>query len=1009
MDKLKNSLQKHSQNNESKKASQLLNDTLDGIATALNGDENLSKEMTGDLGPINAIIGIKTDDESIKTTVVIKDGKFSFIKDFCDIDADATLVFDSTEEFNNYVNADSDEAIRMFLASRVRLEGNQSIFGYVNYLISLLSWQDDVKGFDVQKDVHKKQNLAAAGGATNDGRSMKDNRINTRLKAESIDEGVKWLDEPYLSEYTIEDFPRLVKFKEDHLNTMPEVTAEQGKLLTDYYVDNGFEKQKDGTPWDPMLRTAKGFEYLMNNKVPLIRENDLLAGTITTNPICGSVNQPYTVGWSIWGELNTIAYRELDPFYVNEETKNSLSRYVFPYWRDKYIQQKWKDDNDYPLSAKINDRMFCFGLWGLVSLNPGSPGYDKVVKFGIGSMREEIDTNLHEFSNKSDEYQKANIDKKNSWVAMAAALDGMLAYTKNLAKVAKEEAEKESNPTRKSELEDIYKTLQHVPEKPAQTLREAVQTLWIMFIGSCLDAMDESITIGRLDQILQPYFEADIKKLPENEREEYIKGAIELVGSLFLRFTSHLVAAATVASWQNSGAPGVTSVMVGGVTADGKDAVVDMTYIVLKVAEMLSLNDPDMDARYMVGVNSTAYITRVAELNYITSGTPSVHNDEAIIDSLCQHGWDVKDVREWVACGCVEPIITGKHFGATGDLDSNLMVPLTMAIYNGYHPSAKWDFGPKTGKLVSFKTFDEFYEAFEKQFNFIYKQATEASLQILKAQQNLMPAPLSSALLENCIKEGVGMTHGGAKYNSSGGAFTALSDVIDSLLVIKQVIFDEKKYSFDELRIAMDDDFVGHKALHTYIENKVPKFGSGDEGGRVMVDRVTTMIADYMHSHDNGRGGVYFPGYRTNNNHTVYGRVSGASASGRLAGKPFTSGLTPNPAASNNILDNLNDVASINPLNCDNNYTFNVRVSFSDKDAHRQNVDHLVNYIQTYFINGGMQIQCNIVDSDTLKDAMAHPEMYPDLIARVSGYTGYYTRMQQDLQLEIIGRTEFKI
>ena len=213
----------------------------------------------------------------------------------------------------------------MFLASRVRLEGNLSIFGYANYLISLLSWQDDIKDLDLQKNIHEKQNLAAAKSAARVGRNMKTNRIRTRLKAEIVDLGVLWLDEPYLSKYTIEDFPRLVKFKHDHLNTMPEVTAEQGKLLTDYYVANGFETQKDGTPWNPILRTAKGFEYLMKNKKPLIRENDLLAGTVTPNPICGSVNQPYTVGWSIWGELNTIPYRELDPFSITPETKNTLS------------------------------------------------------------------------------------------------------------------------------------------------------------------------------------------------------------------------------------------------------------------------------------------------------------------------------------------------------------------------------------------------------------------------------------------------------------------------------------------------------------------------------------------------------------------------------------------------------------------------------------------------------------------------------------------------------------
>ena len=692
MDKLKSSISNKAKENTSLQASQLLNETLEGIGMALNGDENLQKEMVGKLGPINAIIGVKTDDESIKTTIVVKDGKFSIIKDFCDVDADATLVFDSVEEFNNYVAADSDEAIRMFLASRVRLEGNLSIFGYVNYLISLLSWQDDVKGLDVQKNIHIKQNLDAAKNISDEGRKMKHKRISTRLKAEKIDKGVKWLDEPFLSKYTIDDFPRLVKFKEDHLNTTPEITAEQGELLTDYHVANGFDTQKDGTPWNPMLRTAKGFEYLMNNKKPVIRNNDLLAGTVTPNPICGSVNQPYTVGWSIWGELNTIPYRELDPYTITTETKNTLSRYVFPYWRDKYIQQKWKTDFNYPLSAKINDRMFCFGLWGLVSLNPGSGGFDKIVKKGLGSYIQEIDKNLLKFNNSSEKHQKDNIDKKYSWEAMKASLNGMLGYTRNLAEVTKDELDGEADPKRKKELEQMYNSLQQVPERPARTLHEAVQSLWIMFIGTCLDAMDDDITIGRLDQILQPYFEADIKKLPESEREAYVEYAIELVGSLFLRLTNHQIAAATVASWQNSGAPPTTSVTVGGVTSEGEDAVNDMTYIVLKVAEILSLNDPDMDARYMVGVNSTDYIRRVAELNYITNGTPSVHNDEAVIKVLANHEWDIKDVREWVSGGCVEPIIHGKHFAATGDLDSNLMVPLTMAIYNGYHPSAKWDF-----------------------------------------------------------------------------------------------------------------------------------------------------------------------------------------------------------------------------------------------------------------------------------------------------------------------------
>ena len=999
----------NSRGTDSEDAEELLYATLSGIADALNTDPLLNREMVGVLGPIDAVAAIRTEDDAIQCTIEIADATFTVLRGVCRADAGATLVFDSAREFASYVTADHDEAIRMFLASRVRLEGNPAVFGYVSYLTSLLSRAEDVQAYRDQIETHRREALEAAGGAGQPQREMQVNRVRGRLRAENIDPGVKYLREPFLSEYVLEDFPRLAKFRQEHYETMPEVTAEQGKLLTDFYVRNGFETKPDGSAWDPTLRTALAFQYLMENKEPLLRKDGLLAGTITPNPVCGSVQQPYTVGWSIWGEMTTLSERELDPFRISDETRETLHRYVFPFWMDKHIVQVWKEQNFYPLSAKINDRMFCFNLWSLNSLNPGSPGFERVVREGLQSMRDEIVEQLGTHRDSAASPEDVDRDRLNTWEAMLASIDGVLAYTRNLAAMVARTAAQENDPARAEELKAIHANLLRVPGAPAQTLHEAIQSMWIMFIALSLDSMDDDITVGRLDQILQPYFEADLAKLPPDQHDAYIERAIELVGCLFLRFTSHRIAAATIASWQNSGAPGVASVCVGGVAADGTDAVSDMTYIVLKVAEMLSLDDPDMDARYMVGVNSTDYIRRVAELNYITSGTPSIHNDKAIIDSLCQHGWKVEDAREWVPCGCVEPVIHGKHFASTGDLDSNLMVPLTMALYNGYHPTARWDFGPKTGELDSFATFEDFFGAFETQFRFIYHEAVEASHQILRVQQQIMPAPLYSVTLEDCIPSGRGMTHGGARYNSSGAAFIALSDVTDSLLAIKQVVFDEKKFTLAQLRDAIDANFEGYELMHAHIMNRVPKFGSGDPEGRAMVGRVTRMVADFLHAQDNGRGGHYSTGYRTNNNHTVYGRVSGASPSGRLAGTPFTSGLTPNPAASKNPLDTFNDVASIDPLTCDNNYTLNVRLSFSNKDSHKQNVDHIASYVQAYFVNGGMQVQFNMVDSDTLRDAMAHPQYYPDLIVRVSGYTGYYTRMQRDLQLEILGRTEFVI
>ena len=974
---------------------------LQSAAETFNTTPALQEELKGTQGWINATIGFKTEDDHMNLSIIIKDGHVT-AEDHIPEDVDATLLFRTEKDFADFQAAKKDDSARMILASRVRVEGNLALYNYYEYLSSLIFAEDDLKASKAQAEEHREENLSLAEAAGKPDRQIRKERIAGRLKGEKVDPGVGWLDDPYLSKYSLEDFPRLEQFKEDHLNTLPEVTAEQGKLLTDFHLEHGYETQKDGTPWEPSLRTAKGFNHLMTNKKPVIRPNGLLAGSLTPNPISGSIIQPYTIGWSIWGELRTIHGRELDPYDISEETIQTLHKHVFPFWVNRNVRQAWVDKFDNPLPAQIADRNFCMNLWGLVSLNPGSPGFEKAVKMGLKGISEEIDQELNNDTS-------ADQEKKNTLEAMKISLDAISTYARNLAEQAGKEVGEETDPRRKKELEHIQQTLLRVPDNPAQTLDEAVQTIWIMFIGLGLESMDDDLALGRLDQILQPYFEADIEKVSlEKDREDYIEHVIEVVGSLFMMITSHRIGAPTIASWQNSGAPAVASTVVGGVKPDGTDAVNDMTYIVLKITEMLCVNDPDMDARYMPGVNSRTYLKRVCEVNYITCGTPAIHNDEAVIKAWDQYeGWDIEDIRDWVPCGCVEPVIAGKHLAATGDIDSNLMAPFTMALNNGTHTVAEWDLGPKTGQVEDFTTFEEFYSAFEKQFNFIYEQAFIGSHQLLEIQQLLMPSPLYSTLLEGCIEKGRGMTRGGAKYNSSGASLTALSDVIDSLMVIKKLVFEEKQFTFKELNEAVHNNFEGHSKIHALVTTAAPKFGSGNEEALDMTNRVIRMIADLLQNHDNGRGGHYATGYRSNNNHTVYGRVSGASPSGRLAGKPFTPGLTPNPSASNNILDNVGDIAKLDPLTLDNSIAFNVRLAFSDKNTHEENVDYVTDIAKTFCEQGGMQMQFIMVDTDTLKDAMAHPEYYSDVIVRVSGYTGYYTLMQRDLQLEIIGRSEF--
>ncbi|MCP4006105.1 MAG: hypothetical protein GY725_18130 [bacterium] len=956
-------------------------------------------------------------------------------------EAEATLVFASEDEIAAMEQLGPDDEVRKFLASDVRLEGNPAVFGYYSYLMSLVDPGGGLSAIEEQKRKNRAVAFEVAAKAGKPERRMREARTADRLRAEPVDSGVHWLKEAYLADSSLGDFPRLARFKQEHLEELPEVTAEYGELLTDFFQENGYENRNDGTPWDPAQRTAEAFCHVMRHREPLLRNGDLLAGTLTPNPICGAVNHPFTIGWSIWGELNTLDQRELDPFAITPETARTLHKKVLPFWMNRHLPYVWqqrlrarRERGESVRADRIYDRMFFLIPWGLVSLNPGSPGFGTAVRKGLPGFREQIQRQKTEFEKDAVLDDATRDEKLKALDAMDTALEGVSLYTRRLADQVGLEARAEAgSDSRRAELKEIERILRKLCNEPAATLHEALQAIWILFIGIGLDSMDDDIGVGRLDQILQPYFEADMQRISgEKEREAYLERALELVGCFFLRLTSHRLAAATIASWQNSGAPGVASITVGGVTPSGEDAVNDMTYIILKLTEMLSLDDPDMDARYMKGVNSETYLRRVCEVNYITSGTPAIHNDRQVIEGLCQHGWALEDVRDWVPCGCVEPVISGKHFAATGDIDSNLMVPLEVALNNGRH--SKWNRSPAdeplgtptTGEVESFNDFEAFFAAFERQFYFIYEPLIdEISHELVKIHPEVIPAPLYSALLEGCIESGRGMTQGGARYNSSGTSFIGLSDVVDSLLAIKKLVFDGthcqdgKTIGFRELMDAVDHDFRGevpgsdedrrYKRIYASARFSAAKFGSGDPEAREMAHRVTRMIREFFNRHSNNRGGPYTTGYRTNNNHTVFGRVSGASPSGRLANTPFTSGLTPSPIASKNLLDNLIDVGSIDPRTADNSYTLNVRLAFSSNRSHANNIAMIAHYVDSYFDSGGMQLQFNMVDSDTLKDAMANPEHYPDLIVRVSGYTGYYTRMQQDLQMEIIGRTEFAL
>jgi formate C-acetyltransferase len=973
-----------------------LKESLDLFAMCF-ADPGLQSELMGTQGWTNLTVGLTSEDGKVSQAVIIEDGTVTVQGEIPET-VETRVIFADEETVLTYLGASGDTLINMLLTGKVRVEGNLILMGFFEYLLNLLA------------DGGAPEETAAPDDGTDEElkkacRTEKAKRRSTRIRGEKKDPGVRYLDDPYFADVDLEDFPRVKAFRTEYFTRRPEVSAEHGKLLTDFFIENGYETKKDGSAWDPNLRKAESFKYLMERKAAMIRENDLIAGSYTENPVFGAVGQPYCYGPFYWGEIRTFHKRALQPYVISEETIQTLHKHVYPFWARRTIQELWKQEFDHPLPAQIHDRFFSIFFWKTVSICQMAPGYDVIVKLGTGGLIRKIREELA----RDTAADREKIDTLN---AMVITLEGVEAYAAHLAEKAAAEAAAEQDAQRKKELEEMAGVLRQVPARPARTLYEAIQSLAIIHICTGLEITDDGPSLGRLDQILQPFFEQDMEKLAStDERASYLQRVLELMGCFFLKIASHEIPSPEIGIWLNSGTPPNTTLVVGGVTPDGRDAVNDMSYIILKVTEMLSLNDPNVHARYKAGVNSDVYLKRTCDVNYITGSTPCIHSDDAMFEALTQNGWAIEDVRDWTPIGCVEPGIMGKHGSATSSLEVNLVAPLEMALNDGVHPLNHWAFGPKTGRIENddFKTFEDFWKAFETQCLFILEQGVTGNNQLGRIYQEHHPAPLLSAMLEGCIENGRGVIRGGARYNSSGVALTGLADVVDSLMAVKTLVFDEKKVSFQALKKAIDTNFSTDPAIHAMTLSRVPRFGSGNSEALAMARRVTSMAASYHRSQKNYRGGHYATGFWSMSYHSAYGRLTGALPSGRLAGEPFTPGLTPHPGASKNLLDNLRDVAGLDPKTLDNNMAFNVRMVPGVSDTHDQAVTRMAHYAKTYMDQGGMQLQFNVVNTAILKDAMAHPEHYQDLMVRISGYCGYFTRLHPDLQLEVIRRSEYAL
>jgi len=458
------------------------------------------------------------------------------------------------------------------------------------------------------------------------------------------------------------------------------------------------------------------------------------------------------------------------------------------------------------------------------------------------------------------------------------------------------------------------------------------------------------------------------------------------------------------------------AITIGGVRKNGNNAVNDLTYLILRAIELMRLRDPNLNARYYPGINPPEYLRRLCESNINTGATPAIHNDKAVIEALTTKGDNLEQARDYGIVGCVEPTSSGRTYADCAAILLNLTSALELTLYNGRHRHTGKDLliSKETGDPSTFESFDDFKRAFRKQTTWLVEQATTLDKLFEEIHQGFYPTPILSAFFEGPMDKAKDLIQGGAIINSSGATIIGLADVADSLSAIEAVVFKEQAVSIEELLDAFDKNFEGYENLHVRLLNpmKTPKYGNDNPVADANVKWIIEMLADAFGKEENYRGGKYRVGYWTMTNHAGFGRLMKAFPNGRKDYENFTSGITPVSGVTPCLTKVLNSVAKQPARWLSNGVALNLKFTPENGDSEAI-LDKFVQYIEGYFDNhngkrdGGMEIQFNITSRDTLVDALAHPEKYPELLVRVSGYTAYFKDLNPQMKTEIINRTEY--
>ena len=781
---------------------------------------------------------------------------------------------------------------------------------------------------------------------------------------------------------------RINRLKQRVLATTPEVDMEDAIILTKAYMESDGET--------PAVQKGYALYKQCAEKSVTIWPDELVVGCAGSKQRGGIASPDNSWKW-IYDEIDTIDHRPNDSFVFREEDKKAFLEIVVPYWKGRSMHEKWL--KQIPEETRILKEC---GVLYIDRKNVRGPGemtvdYKRVLTEGMEGIRARIQAVRETL----DITKPGDFEKLDYLRALDYACDGVSILGKRYGEEAARMAKEEADPKRKAELEMIADILSRVPEKPAQTFREAVQSMFIYHTVVFMEHQSASYNPGCFDQYMYPYYKADLEagRITEDEAQE-------LLECLWVKFSNQCIFQDQQTARYSAGYPMFQNICCGGVDENGRDAVNDLSYMMLQATMDVQMYQPSLSVKYNLAHNPDKFLKKIVELIQLGTGFPAFHNDQAGQIMMMSKGATLKEAYGWNPCGCVENTLAGKTRNYTSYADYNLGAAVEFALNDGLSRKYNRYAGARTGDPTAFETYDQFLDAIKAQLRHII-HGLVAGDQVTQHLQMEQYCTAASLTFEGCIEKALDYACGGPVMSIGDGLDAiGVADLVNSIYSVKELVYDKKMITMKQLTDALAADFEGYDDIHAMCLN-TKKYGNDDEDVNNLVTEIFNYIEDYIETFSN-RWGKLSGGILPVSGNTPIGMEVGALPSGRRAWLPLGDGVSPNVGTDTQGMSAvLNSVASIPHGRNDQGTLLNLKMdpAFARGEG---SIASLMSFLKSLCAMGIYHVQFNVVDEKELLDAQVHPEDHKGLLIRVAGYTAFFTELSPDTQNDIISRTTQK-